>query len=48
MLGILAFILFVVGAVIGWPQDDHVLSVISAGLAALTIDIVWPYRPWVR
>jgi hypothetical protein len=50
MFGIIAFILFIVAAILGWTGQDaqHVVAIIAAGLAALTLDIVWPYRPWVR
>jgi hypothetical protein len=50
MFGVLAFILFVIAAILGWTGQDsqHVLAIVSAGLAALTAEVVFAWRPWVR
>ncbi|HVT97917.1 MAG TPA: hypothetical protein VHE33_10435 [Acidobacteriaceae bacterium] len=50
MFGILAFILFVIAAILGWTGSEaqHVLAIIAAGLAALTAEVVFAWRPWVH
>jgi hypothetical protein len=50
MFGIIAFILFIVAAILGWTGQDstHVLAIIAAGLACLTAEVVFAWRPWVH
>jgi len=50
MFGIIAFVLFLVAAILGWTgqESQHVLAIIAAGLAALTAEVVFAWRPWVR
>ncbi len=48
MFGILAFILFVIATILGWNGNAHAAAIAYAGLAALTAEIVFAWRPWVR
>jgi hypothetical protein len=48
MFGILAFVLFVIAAVLGWGHNDHAAAIAYAGLAALTIEVVFAWRPWAH
>lgn len=50
MFGIFAFILFVIAAILSWQGTaaGHVLAFISAGLACLTAEVVFAWRPWTR
>lgn len=50
MFGIIAFILFIIAAILGWTGQEsaHVIAIIAAGLAALTAEVVFAWRPWVR
>jgi hypothetical protein len=48
MFGVLAFILFVIAAILSWIKGDHDLAIVSAGLACLAIEGVFAWRPWVH
>ena len=48
MLGIIAFVLFVVAAIVSWIKGDHDLAIVAAGLAFLALEGVIAWRPWVR
>lgn len=48
VFGVIAFVLFVIGAIVSWTKGDHDLAIVSAGLACLAIEGVFGWRPWVR
>lgn len=48
MFGILAFILFVIAAILAWGGKDHAAAIAYAGLAALTIEVIFTWRPWIH
>lgn len=49
MLGILAFVLFVVAAILSWTGGSHHAEAIAyAGLACLTLEVIFAWRPWVH
>ncbi|HEY1705559.1 MAG TPA: hypothetical protein VGG75_38225 [Trebonia sp.] len=48
MFGIFAFILFIVAAVIGWNGNPHAAPLAYAGLACLTAEVVFAWRPWTH
>lgn len=51
MFGIIAFILFVIAAILSWAGGSgahHADAIAYAGLAALTIEVIFAWRPWVH
>ena len=48
MFGILAFCLFVIAAVLSWGHSAHADAIAYAGLAALAIEVIFPWRPWTH
>jgi hypothetical protein len=48
MFGILAFVLFVIAAVVGWNGGHHADAIAYAGAASAVIELVFAWRPWVH
>jgi len=48
MIGLLAFVFFVVAAVMAWLGKRHADAVAYAGLAFLALAGIWQYAPWAR
>lgn len=46
MFGLLAFILFVIAAILAWTGQDHSAAIAYAGLACLALQTVWAWAPW--
>lgn len=47
-MGIIAFILFVIAAILAWLGQRHADAVAYAGLAFLALDGLYVWRPWRR
>lgn len=48
MLGIIAFVLFVIAAVLAWGGKSHAEAIAYAGLAFLALQSVFAWAPWAR
>ncbi len=48
MFGILAFILFVVAAILAWGHQPHADAIAYAGAASAVAELVFSWRPWVH
>lgn len=46
MFGLIAFVLFVIAAILAWTGQSHATAIAYAGLAALAVHVVWPWSPW--
>ena len=46
MFGLIAFVLFVIAAILAWSAKSHAEAIAYAGLACLAIHLVWPWSPW--
>jgi hypothetical protein len=46
MFGLIAFVLFVIAAIVAWLGKAHAEAIAYAGLACLAIHLVWPVTPW--
>ena len=46
MLGIIAFVLFVIAAILAWLGKAHADAVAYAGLAFIALHSLWPWTPW--
>jgi hypothetical protein len=46
MFGLVAFVLFVIAAILAWTSKAHADAIAYAGLACLAIHLVWPWSPW--
>lgn len=46
MFCVIAFVLFVIAAILAWTSKAHSDAIAYAGLACLAIHLVWPWSPW--
>ena len=46
MFGLIAFVLFVIAAILAWYCRSHAEAIAYAGLACLAIQTAWPWSPW--
>jgi hypothetical protein len=46
MFGVIAFVLFVIAAILAWIGKSHADAIAYAGLACLTVHMVFPWSPW--
>jgi uncharacterized membrane protein len=48
MFAIVAFVLFVIAAIVAFLGKSHADAIAYAGLAFLCLQLVWPFTPWQR
>jgi hypothetical protein len=47
-MAIVAFVLFVIAAIMAWLGNSHAEAVAYAGLAVLALSFIWSWEPWHR
>jgi hypothetical protein len=48
MLAVVAFVLFVIAAIVAFLGKSHSDAIAYAGLALLALQLVFPWAPWQR
>jgi hypothetical protein len=46
VFGLIAFVLFVIAAILAWSGKAHAEAIAYAVLACLAIQSAWPWSPW--